>query len=186
MMSFRSILVWTNTEKQNTLCFIYGSNYLAGAYGYYAASALAGNAVMRSIFGGTLPLAGPIMYRTLTPQWAGTLLGLLEVCLIPIPLAFYRYGERIRAGSAVIRDMREEQARNDKKRARLVRRQERQRAATAAAGGGRDEEDRDGHYNGGGKDEEGGLARGLCVDVGGDSATGTLEKTVANTKGTSV
>ncbi len=45
----------------NTLSFIYGSNYLAGSYGIYAASALAGNAVTRSFFGGTLPLAGPAM-----------------------------------------------------------------------------------------------------------------------------
>lgn len=110
----------------NTLCFIYGTNYLAGAYGYYAASALAGNAVMRSIFGATLPLAGPSMYAALTPQWAGTLLGLMEVVLIPIPFVFYKYGDRIRAKSPVIKQMREEQAKNDKKRARLLEKLEKQ------------------------------------------------------------
>lgn len=114
------------------MCFIYGSNYLAGAYGYYAASALAGNAVMRSLFGATLPLAGPTMYAALTPQWAGTLLGLMEVVLIPIPIIFYRYGERIRARSTVIRQMREEQAKNDRKRARLAAKQLRE----AGGGGG--------------------------------------------------
>ncbi|KAK7698243.1 hypothetical protein SLS64_012709 [Diaporthe eres] len=102
----------------NTLCFIYGSNYLAGAYGYFAASALAGNAVMRSIFGATLPLAGARMYEVMKPQWAGTFLGLLEVALIPIPWIFYRRGERIRAKSPVIRQMRDEQAKNDRKRAK--------------------------------------------------------------------
>ncbi|KAL1875330.1 hypothetical protein VTK73DRAFT_10114 [Phialemonium thermophilum] len=115
----------------NTLCFIYGSNYLAGAYGIYAASALAGNTVMRSIFGATLPLAGPNMYRTLTPRWAGTLLGLLEVCLIPIPFAFYRYGARIRARSRLIRQMREDQEQSEARRARLARRSERRAAACA-------------------------------------------------------
>jgi multidrug resistance protein len=35
----------------NAISFIYGSNYLAGSYGIYAASALAGNAVTRSFFG---------------------------------------------------------------------------------------------------------------------------------------
>lgn len=109
----------------NTLSFIYGSNYLAGAYGIYAASALAGNAVMRSLFGGSLPLAGPAMYERLTPQWAGTLLGLLEVCLIPIPFVFYRYGERIRGKSRVIRQMREDAAMNESKRARQAGRAER-------------------------------------------------------------
>lgn len=121
------VIVLTGVQ-QNTLCFIYGSNYLAGAYGYFAASALAGNAVMRSIFGATLPLAGPTMYEALTPQWAGTLLGLMEVVLIPIPIIFYRYGDRIRARSPVIRQMREEQMKNDKKRARLAARQQRQAA----------------------------------------------------------
>ncbi|POS80785.1 major facilitator superfamily transporter [Diaporthe helianthi] len=102
----------------NTLCFIYGSNYLAGAYGYFAASALAGNAVMRSIFGATLPLAGASMYEAMTPRYAGMFLGLLEVALIPIPWIFYRRGDRIRARSPVIRQMREEQAVLDQKRAR--------------------------------------------------------------------
>uniref|UniRef100_L2G2V6 MFS multidrug transporter n=1 Tax=Colletotrichum fructicola (strain Nara gc5) TaxID=1213859 RepID=L2G2V6_COLFN len=121
----------------NTISFIYGSNYLAGAYGIYAASALAGNAVMRSMFGGTLPLAGPSMYRALTPQWAGTLCGLLELALIPIPIIFWRYGERIRAKSPVIKQMREDQEKNESKRAkalaRLARKKERE-AAEAADG----------------------------------------------------
>ncbi|PHH60336.1 hypothetical protein CDD81_1821 [Ophiocordyceps australis] len=100
----------------NTLSFIYSSNYLAGAYGIYSASALVGNAVIRSVIGGTLPLAGPSMYRALTPQWAGTLLGLLEVITIPIPLVFWRYGARIRARSAVIRQLREDQEKIEVKR----------------------------------------------------------------------
>lgn len=89
---------------------------------------------MRSIFGATLPLAGSTMYAALTPQWAGTLLGLMEVVLIPIPIIFYRYGVRIRARSPVIREMREEQAKNDKKRARLAAKLQRQAAAAAAPG----------------------------------------------------
>ena len=109
----------------NTLSFIYGSNYLAGAYGMYAASAMAGNAVMRSVFGAALPLAGPAMYAALTPQWAGTLLGLLEVLLVPIPFAFYRWGDRIRDRSRVIRLMREEQARGERRAARAAVRRER-------------------------------------------------------------
>lgn len=102
----------------NALSFIYGSNYLAGAYSIYAASALAGNAVIRSVVGGVLPLAGPRMYAAMTPQWAGTTLGLLEVALIPIPFVFWRYGSKIRAKSPVIRQMREEQDKIDAKRAK--------------------------------------------------------------------
>jgi hypothetical protein len=45
----------------NCAIFIYASNYLVHSYGIFAASALAGNAVLRSAMGGTLPLAGPSM-----------------------------------------------------------------------------------------------------------------------------
>ncbi|KAI0010672.1 polyamine transporter 3 [Xylariaceae sp. FL0662B] len=110
----------------NGLCFIYGINYLAGTYGIYAASALAGNAVIRSLFGATLPLAGPSMYSTLTPQWAGTLLALLEVAMIPIPIIFYRYGKKIRAKSPVIRQMREDQMKNERRAERTQRRKAKQ------------------------------------------------------------
>ncbi|KAL2171461.1 hypothetical protein VTG60DRAFT_2868 [Thermothelomyces hinnuleus] len=109
----------------NTLSFIYGSNYLAAAYGIYAASAMAGNAVTRSVFGAALPLAGPAMYEAMTPQWAGTFLGLLEVLLIPIPFAFYRYGHKIRDRSRVIRRMREDRARAERRAARIAARKER-------------------------------------------------------------
>ncbi|KAH8886497.1 MFS general substrate transporter [Thozetella sp. PMI_491] len=119
----------------NTLSFIYGSNYLAGSYGIYAASALAGNAVMRSFFGGTLPLAGPAMYQKLTPQWAGTFLGLLETMLIAVPFVFYRYGAKIRAKSRVIQQMREEQAKDQSRRARQAARLARKAEKRAAAGG---------------------------------------------------
>lgn len=120
----------------NTLCFIYGSNYLAGAYGIYAASALAGNAVVRSIFGGVLPLAGPKMYEVLKPQWAGTLLGLLEVATIPIPFIFWRYGGKIRAKSRIIRQLREDQERLDAKRTKHRARMDRRAAREAPAGDG--------------------------------------------------
>ena len=62
---------------------VYASNYLVHSYSIYAASALAGNAVLRSILGATLPLAGPALYARLGPNWAGTLLGLLEAICIP-------------------------------------------------------------------------------------------------------
>ena len=106
----------------NGAVFIYAGNYLAYSYGIYAASAMAGNAVMRSLLGGTLPLAGPSMYRALGPNWAGTLLGVLEVLIIPIPFLFYRYGSRIRERSILIRQMREEEERQERKKSKAVER----------------------------------------------------------------
>ncbi|KAH7029117.1 major facilitator superfamily domain-containing protein [Microdochium trichocladiopsis] len=123
----------------NGISFIYGANYLAGSYGIYAASALAGNAVMRSFFGGTLPLAGPSMYAALTPQWAGTLLGLLEVCMIPIPIIFYKYGDRIRARSPAIKLLREDAEKNERRVARAQRSAARRQIAAQVAAEGSDE-----------------------------------------------
>ncbi|EKD12369.1 major facilitator superfamily transporter [Drepanopeziza brunnea f. sp. 'multigermtubi' MB_m1] len=95
----------------NTLVFIYASNYIIGSYGIYAASALSGNSITRAMVGATLPLAGPKMFAALTPQWAGTLLGLVQVVMIPIPFVFYKWGDRIRARSPLIKQMREDQER---------------------------------------------------------------------------
>ena len=100
----------------NCAVFIYASNYLVHSYDIYAASALAGNAVLRSAMGATIPLAGPSMYHALGAHWAGTLLGLLELICIPIPFVFYRYGAKIRQKSALIRSMREDRERRDRKR----------------------------------------------------------------------
>jgi hypothetical protein len=112
----------------NAGVFIYATNYLVQSYNIYAASALAGNAVARSIMGAVLPLAGPALYHALGANWAGTLLGLLEAACIPIPFIFYRYGRRIRERSGLIRAM-EAERRRDERRDR--RRNERLAAAAA-------------------------------------------------------
>lgn len=102
----------------NAAVFIYASNYLVHSYDIYAASALAGNAVLRSAMGATLPLAGPSMYKTLGPHWSGTLLGLLEALCIPIPFIFYRYGGKIRQKSTLIRSMRENKEKQERRKKR--------------------------------------------------------------------
>ncbi|EMT68643.1 Putative drug/proton antiporter YHK8 [Fusarium odoratissimum] len=71
------------------------------------------------------------MYAAMTPQWAGTLLGLLEVAMIPIPFVFWRYGAKIRAKSPAIRALREEQDRLDAKRAKYQKKLEKKRQGEA-------------------------------------------------------
>lgn len=112
--------------------FIYASNYLVHSYGIYAASALAGNAVLRSAMGGALPLAGPSMYATLGPNWSGTMLSLIEFAMIPIPVIFYLYGHKIRERSALIRQMREDREKLDSKRRKAAEREERLKARETA------------------------------------------------------
>ncbi|CAL8579930.1 hypothetical protein XPA_005661 [Xanthoria parietina] len=72
------------------------STYLVDAFTLHAASALAANTILRSLLGALLPLAGRSMYQTLGLGWGNSLLAFIAVALCPIPIVFYRYGERIR------------------------------------------------------------------------------------------
>lgn len=39
------------------------------------------------------------MFENMGVQWASTLLGCVAACLVPIPVVFYLYGERLRMKS---------------------------------------------------------------------------------------
>ncbi len=77
--------------------FLQSLNYLVDAYLMFAASAIAGNTFMRSLFGAAFPLFATYMFNGLGIQWAGTLLGCVAAVLVPIPVIFYYYGRRIRS-----------------------------------------------------------------------------------------
>ena len=79
--------------------FMCVNTYLIDAFELYAASAMAANTVLRSIFGGLFPLFGLQMYNTLGLGWGNSLLGFLGLALCPIPWIFYHYGERIRVNT---------------------------------------------------------------------------------------
>ncbi|KAF7185479.1 Efflux pump radE [Pseudocercospora fuligena] len=72
------------------------NTYLVDTFTLYAASAMAANTVLRSIFGGVFPLFGLQMYDTLGLGWGNSLLAFIGIALLPIPWLFYAYGERIR------------------------------------------------------------------------------------------
>jgi len=80
--------------------FLQSLNYLVDAYLMFAASAIAGNTFLRSLAGAGFPLFSQYMFKSLGVNWAGTLLGCVALCLVPIPVAFLIYGERIRRKSA--------------------------------------------------------------------------------------
>lgn len=80
--------------------FLQVLNYLVDAYLVFAASAIAGNTVLRSFCGAGFPLFARQMFKGLGIQWASTLLGCVAVLLAPIPFVFYRYGEKIRQRSS--------------------------------------------------------------------------------------
>jgi hypothetical protein len=70
--------------------------YLVDAYDVYAASAVAASIFLRSLGGALLPLAGGPMFSALGIGWESSLLAFIAVAMIPVPLIFLKYGERIR------------------------------------------------------------------------------------------
>lgn len=78
------------------LTFMPISTYLVDAFTVHAASAMAGNTVLRSLVGAFLPLAGPQMYATLGLGWGNSLLAFIALALWPASILFYRYGESLR------------------------------------------------------------------------------------------
>lgn len=80
--------------------FLQSLNYLVDAYLMFAASAIAANTFLRSLAGAGFPLFSKYMFASLGVNWSGTLLGCVGLVLVPIPIAFYFYGERIRRSSS--------------------------------------------------------------------------------------
>ncbi|KAK9334135.1 major facilitator superfamily domain-containing protein [Lipomyces starkeyi] len=74
-------------------------SYLVDSYLLYAASSLAANTLLRSLFGAFFPLFASRMYIKLSPRWACTLLGFISLAMAPIPYLFYKYGPALRARS---------------------------------------------------------------------------------------
>lgn len=70
--------------------------YLVDTYGRYSASALAANAVLRSVVGAVLPLAGEPMYDKLGLGWGNSVLAFIALAFVPIPWFFFKFGAKIR------------------------------------------------------------------------------------------
>lgn len=101
--------------------FLQAVNYIIDAYLVFAASAVAANTVVRSIFGAIFPLWASYMFDgklflqhtatsaqellTLTDapglgiRYSMTFLGCFAALFMPMPFILYRYGDRIRARS---------------------------------------------------------------------------------------
>ncbi|KAH8696353.1 major facilitator superfamily domain-containing protein [Talaromyces proteolyticus] len=79
-----------------TLAFMAILTYLVDAYDVYAASAVAASILLRSLGGALLPLAGGPMFSALGIGWESSLLAFIAVAMIPVPILFLKYGERIR------------------------------------------------------------------------------------------
>ncbi|KAH7130743.1 major facilitator superfamily domain-containing protein [Dendryphion nanum] len=78
------------------LIFLSIMNYLIDAYTIFAASVLAGNGIIRSVFGAAFPLFTKQMYSGLGIHWASTIPAFLALACLPFPFLFYKYGAQIR------------------------------------------------------------------------------------------
>ncbi|GAB7348424.1 hypothetical protein MBLNU459_g6849t2 [Dothideomycetes sp. NU459] len=78
------------------LVFLSIMNYLIDSYTIFAASVLAANSVLRSLFGAAFPLFTTQMYNNLGIHWASTVPAFLALACVPMPFLFYKYGARIR------------------------------------------------------------------------------------------
>lgn len=87
------------------LIFLQGLNYIIKGYMVNANSAIAGNTFVRSSLSAGFPLFESAMYRNLEVNWASSLLGFLTVVLIPVPILFYIYGEKVRRPSRFVPDI---------------------------------------------------------------------------------
>lgn len=77
-----------------------GTNaYLTDCYGRFSASALAANAVLRSLFSAGFPMFARQMYIRLGTPWASSVLGFIALAMAPVPWLLYIYGPRLRAMS---------------------------------------------------------------------------------------
>lgn len=74
--------------------------YSVDAFTIFAASALAANAIVRSVMAAVLPLAAPKMYESLGYGWGNSLLAFLALAMVPVPLFLMKYGERMRLSNA--------------------------------------------------------------------------------------
>ena len=63
----------------------------------YAASVLAANSMLRSLFGTAFPLFTTRMYQNLGSQWASSIPAFLVLGCLPFPFLFYKYGSQIRS-----------------------------------------------------------------------------------------
>ncbi|RFU34773.1 hypothetical protein B7463_g1525, partial [Scytalidium lignicola] len=79
-----------------TIVFLSIMNYLIDAYVIYAASVLAANSVLRSLFGAAFPLFTSQMYKNLGVHWASSVPAFLALACVPCPILFYKYGKAIR------------------------------------------------------------------------------------------
>ncbi|KAI0484936.1 polyamine transporter 1 [Xylariaceae sp. FL0804] len=74
-------------------------NYLVDTFQMYAASAVAANTFLRSVFAAAFPLIVSPLYHNIGVGPGGSIFAGFAALLLPVPFIFFIYGKRIRASS---------------------------------------------------------------------------------------
>lgn len=74
-------------------------SYTTDAYQELGSSAIAGQGLLRNMFGAVTPLFAQQMFNGMGVQWAAFLIAMVALCMAPIPWVLYYKGETIRAKS---------------------------------------------------------------------------------------
>lgn len=127
------------------LVFLSVINYLIDAYVIYAASVLAANSVLRSLFGAAFPLFTTYMFENLGIHWASSVPAFLALACVPFPFLFFKYGPQIRQrckyAAEAERFLRDIQAEKDPQE--VVEEEERQKEIDRETLSGKDNAERD-------------------------------------------
>lgn len=73
-------------------------SYLIDSFTLFAASVLAANGVLRSLFCAVFPLFTTQMYKSVGIDKASSIPAFLALACAPLPFLFYRYGAAFRSG----------------------------------------------------------------------------------------
>lgn len=77
-------------------------NFLIDTYQLYAASAIAANTILRSVFAAGLPLLARPMFQHLGTGPAMSILGALATAAVPVPFLFMKYSVVFRQKSKYV------------------------------------------------------------------------------------
>lgn len=96
-LSLMNYLIDSCKSSAKPQCFVGAAMLTRASDVIFAASVLAANSVLRSLFGAAFPLFTTYMYKNLGIHWASSIPAFLALACVPFPFLFYKYGHTIRA-----------------------------------------------------------------------------------------
>lgn len=103
--NYASVSPWSNLAAAALFgfalmgIFVSTYHYIIESYGTYSSNAMAAITFMRYSVAGAMVIATVPMYEALHVHWTMTLLGCVGTVLVPVPWAFWMYGDKIRKRS---------------------------------------------------------------------------------------